>query len=438
MSSRQPPHIVVITCHDLGRYLGCYGVGTVRTPNIDALAAAGARFTNAFTTAPQCSPSRAALATGRYPHCNGVMGLTHDRFGWDLHLEERTIASLLRERGYETHLFGLQHVTAHVERLGFDTVHTRGLGPVVRAEVKDLLANTNATRPLYLEINLEEPHRPFDQGGVAPDSALGTTVPPYIPDSAAAREEFAAFQGAVAVADHAVGQILATLDRAGLTEQTLALFTTDHGIAMPGAKCTLSDAGLGTALIIRWPAGGVPGGEVASPLISNIDILPTLLEASGGVIPNQVQGRSFLPLLTGSPYSARSEIFAEKTFHSYYDPIRAIRTNRYTYIRNFEATFLVEVPGDIQAGAIFRDDPSAYAGATHPPVELYDLAQDPHHRINRAGDPALAATERDLARRLWRWMEETADPLLAGPVPSPSYRRAMADRVTGTPVKAEV
>ncbi|MDQ3411495.1 MAG: sulfatase, partial [Chloroflexota bacterium] len=160
--------------------------------------------------------------------------------------------------------------------------------------------------------------------------------------------------------------------------------------------------------------------------------LPTLLEASRAHIPAQVQGRSFLPVLTGSPYVVRSEIFAEKTYHSYYDPMRAIRTNRYSYIRNFETTFLVEVPGDIQAGAIFRDDPSAYTGATHPPVELYDLAQDPHQRTNRAGDPALAASERDLARRLWRWMEETADPLLAGPVPSPSYRRAMADRVAGT------
>ncbi|MDQ3411154.1 MAG: sulfatase-like hydrolase/transferase, partial [Chloroflexota bacterium] len=180
MSAGQPPHILVITCHDLGRYLGCYGVGTVRTPNIDALVAAGARFTHAYTTAPQCSPSRAALATGRYPHCNGVMGLTHDRFGWDLRPEEQTIASLLQERGYETHLFGLQHVTAHVERLGFDTVHTRGLGPVVAAEVGTLLARTDASRPLYLEINLEEPHRPFDQGGVALDFALGTTIPLYL------------------------------------------------------------------------------------------------------------------------------------------------------------------------------------------------------------------------------------------------------------------
>lgn len=427
MPAGQPPHIVAITCHDLGRFLGCYGVGTVRTPHIDGLAATGARFTRAFTTAPQCSPSRSALATGRYPHCNGVMGLTHARFGWDLNPDERPIASLLRERGYAAHLFGLQHITAAVERLGFETVHARGLGPAVTAEVGAVLAESPANQPLYLEINLEEPHRPFDQGGVAPDAGLGITIPPPIPETAAAREEFAAFQGAVAAADRVVGQILTALEQSGLCEQTLALFTTDHGIAMPGAKCTLTDAGLGTALIVRWPAAGIGGGE-HSPMISNIDILPTLLEAGGTPIPARVQGRSFLPLLRGAPYEARPAVFAEKTFHSYYDPMRAIRTSRYKYIRNFETAFQVEVPGDIQAGAIFRADPSRYAGDTHPTVELFDLADDPLERVNRAGEPELAAVERDLDQRLWRWMDETADPLLAGPVPSPSYRRAMAER----------
>jgi arylsulfatase A-like enzyme len=108
--------------------------------------------------------------------------------------------------------------------------------------------------------------------------------------------------------------------------------------------------------------------------------------------------------------------------------MRAIRTERYKYIRNFEAAFLVEVPGDIQAGAIFRADPSRYVGATHPSVELYDLDADPLEQTNLAGDAALAAVERDLDDRLWRWMEETGDPLLDGPVPSPTYRQAIARR----------
>lgn len=429
MSTTQTqPSVILITCHDLGRFLGCYGVETVRTPNLDRLAAEGIRFSRAFTTAPQCSPSRSGLATGRYPHANGVMGLTHDQFGWDLAPGEQTIGRLLQAQGYDTHLFGLQHIAADPDRLGFNVMHTRGHWPVVAGEAAAFLATADSRRPFYLEINLEEPHRPFDQGGVAGDAGRGVTVPPYIPDTAAAREEFAAFQGAVAAADQAVGRILAALDQAGLREQTLVIFTTDHGVAMPRSKCTLYDPGLETALIIRWPAGDVSGGGTNSALLSNIDLLPTVLELTGTPVPDAVQGRSFASLLRGDPYQPRHEIFAAKTFHSYYDPMRAIRTGRYKLIRNFEATFLVEVPGDIQLGAIFREDPARYVGGIHPPLELYELTEDPLEQHNRADENGLAGVQRDLSDRLWQWMADTADPLLAGPVPSPSFQRAIRDR----------
>ena len=105
--SASKPHVFVITCHDLGQHLGCYGVGSVRSPHLDRLAATGARFAHAFCTAPQCSPSRASLATGRYPHSNGCMGLAHGQFGWELAPAERHVASLLRDAGYHTALFGL-------------------------------------------------------------------------------------------------------------------------------------------------------------------------------------------------------------------------------------------------------------------------------------------------------------------------------------------
>ena len=141
-----------------------------------------------------------------------------------------------------------------------------------------------------------------------------------------------------------------------------------------------------------------------------------------------MQGRSFLPLLRGAGGAGRDVIFAEKTFHSYYDPMRAIRTARFKFIRNFEAAFQVEVPGDVQVGPLYRAAVERYVSETHPDVELYDLAADPLERDNLAGDPTLAAARRELDARLWAWMAETDDPLLRGPIASPAYRRALAAR----------
>ncbi len=424
MDSR--PHVMQITCHDMGRHLACYGIRTVHTPNLDALAAGGARFRNAFCVSPGCSPSRAALATGRYPHSNGVMGLTHSSFAWDLNPDERHVASTLGEAGYDTHLFGLQHVTTDVGRLGFGTVHGRGTSAQVSGEVVAFLRDIAPQSPLYIEINLFEPHRPYDHGGVQPDTSLGVEMPAYLPDRPESREEMAALQGAIRAADEGIGAILSTLEESGLAGNTLVVFTPDHGIAMPRAKTTLYDPGIEIAMILRWPDGGISGGRIFSELASNVDVLPTILEAVGVEGPDNLQGRSFLPLLRGERYEPRDTVFAEKTFHSYYDPMRAVRTDRYKYIRNFETAFLSEVPGDIQLGRIFRSSTELYSGTHHPDVELYDLRSDPLEQHNLAGAPECAEVERELERRLWGWMEETDDPLLRGPVPSPQYLRQIA------------
>src|SRR5437762_3514749 len=132
-------NILQIVCHDLGRFLGCYGVSTVRTPNLDQLAAEGTLFAGAFCTSPGCSPSRAALATGRYPHANGCMGLAHAHFGWELGQDEQHVAGLLRAAGYQTALFGLQHVTFHVERLGFEGVYPDRTADQVAANLAQYL-----------------------------------------------------------------------------------------------------------------------------------------------------------------------------------------------------------------------------------------------------------------------------------------------------------
>ena len=423
--------VVVMTCHDLGRHLHCYHVESVASPNLDLVAARGVKFDRAFATAPQCSSSRASLATGLYPHNNGVMGLAHQGFDWALAPSAPHAAAMFTSLGFETHLFGLQHVSTHPERLGFEHMHSpstedgSATGETVAAAVEQFLESDLGGRQLYLEINFEEAHRPYDVGGVDASRSEGLVIPAYIPSGPEATAEFIALQRAIREVDTAFGRVLAALDRAGRGERALVVFTTDHGLAMPRAKCTLYDPGLEIALIICWPRGGIGSGVVRSELVSNVDVLPTLLEASGAALPTSIQGRSLLPLLRGETYQPRDFIFAEKTFHSYYDPMRCIRTQRHKYIRNFETGFAVEVPGDIQQGAIFRADPSRYSTDRPNVVELYDLAADPLEERNLAGKSNVKAIEQQLSAALWSWMRETHDPLLHGPIPSPRYRLAM-------------
>src|SRR5213080_5427236 len=157
-----PAHdVVLMTTHDIGRRLRSYGHPSVISPHVDSLAADGVRFARAFCTAPQCSPSRASLATGRYPHSNGVMGLAHHGFDWELDSSSPHAATVFARAGFEAHLFGGQHVTLHPERLGFEHMHGSGNGETIAAAVEQLLAAVAGERRLYLEINFEDTHRPY-------------------------------------------------------------------------------------------------------------------------------------------------------------------------------------------------------------------------------------------------------------------------------------
>ncbi|HET9780799.1 MAG TPA: sulfatase [Candidatus Dormibacteraeota bacterium] len=399
--------VVVMTTHDIGRHLHCYGRQSVVSPNLDALAADGTRYANAFATAPQCSPSRASLATGMYPHNNGVMGLAHRGFDWDLAVPHA--AAVFAANGFESHLFVGQHVTPYPQTLGFTKIHPES------AALGDVLERAGDNR-LYLEVNFDETHRPYPPAGKAPP---GLEIPVYLPDIAEARDEMTAVQQTITSMDAAAGRFLDELDTAGRLDDAFVVFTTDHGLAMPRAKCTLYDPGIEVALITRWPAGGVSGGRLQDEMVSNIDVLPALLAAAGVPVPDHVQGHTLA--------EGRELIFAEKTFHSYYDPMRCVRSRRHKFIHNFEASFAVEVPGDIQAGPIFRSDPLRYSRDRPSLTELYDLEQDPGEIDNLAGRPEVAEIEKELSDRLWHWMREAKDPLLDGPIASPAYRLSMED-----------
>src|SRR5438094_1017068 len=192
--------VVLMTTHDIGRRLHSYGHRSVVSPHVDSLAADGVRFANAFCTAPQCSPSRASLATGRYPHNNGVLGLAHHGFDWELAVPHA--AATLAGSGFEGHLFGGQHVSLHPDRLGFANIHepdhSRGnaTGESIADGVEEILRGAGDKR-LYLEINFEDTHRPYPVLSPGQLRDARPEIPGYLPAGPEAAEELAALEVAI-------------------------------------------------------------------------------------------------------------------------------------------------------------------------------------------------------------------------------------------------
>ena len=440
------PNIVLVIVHDLGQHLGCYGVPEVRSPNLDALASDGVRFANSFCTAPQCSPSRASLFTGRYPHQNGMMGLAHAEFAWDIRSDEEHLAGALAGAGYRTALIGFQHETRRPEEMGFHDFDYRwqDSSENISAAAADYVrARAADKQPFYLQVGIVEPHRRFDMYGGTPDDVNGVHIPPFIVPDEGAREDFSGFQGAIRKMDASVGTIIDAVERSGRGGDTLFVFTTDHGMPFPKAKCSLYDAGIEVALIARYPDRGWNGGRVVEPMVSNIDLRPTLLELAGGAPTgdggcHEAEGRSLVPLLDGdegddgdatagrAPGEAaaggRDRVFAEMTWHSYYDPMRCVRSDRYKLIANFSTAPFIQDPSQMWRPLCTPRDPVPQTGH-HPDFELYDLAADPAELGNVFDDPAHAGARDALLTELAEWMNATGDSLLTEEPRSPHHAR---------------
>lgn len=427
------PNLLFITCHDLGRHLGCYGQTTVHSPHLDTLAHQGVRFSRAFCVAPQCSPSRASMTTGLYPSSHGVIGLTHGDFAWQLKDPAWHLASVLRQAGWHTALAGGQHETSTLADLRFDDVLGDG-GFASSADVADACARylqhaRDGTQPFYLQVGFFEPHRDFDFGGAVPDQTRGVAIPPFLRSDEPTRNELAAFQGAIRQVDAAIGRVLASLDAAGLADDTLVIFAADHGIPFPRAKCSLYDPGMEIALLIRWPrAGWGMAGRTVPILVSNVDIVPTLYDLLEIPAPRPLEGISFRPALAapGPAVPGRDRVFGAMTYHDYYDPQRCIRTETHKLIVNFSNAPAFMDPSQQWHRVTTPVYPAQPPMAFHPLVELYDLIDDPLEQRNLHGTAGHATIADRLKAELLAWMEQTSDPLLVGVPPSPRHHHAIA------------
>lgn len=412
------PNILWITVEDLSPRLGAYGDAVARTPTLDRFAAEGTRYTNVFTTAGVCAPSRAALITGLVQTSIGAHHMRTSREQAGLPGPYQTVpppevkafTEYLRAAGYYAsnnsktdYQFG-EPPTAWDE--SSRTAHWR---------------NRKPGQPFFAVFNLTITHE--SQVWPKPGQPLLTdpsrlSLPPYYPDTPAVREDLARHYDNIATMDGQVARILEELEADGLAGNTIVFFFSDHGDGLPRAKRWLYDSGLRAPLLIRIP-GGIRGA-VEDRLISFIDLAPTVLSLAGAAIPPHIQGRAFLG---EQAQPAREYVFAARDrIDESYDRVRAVSDGRFKLIRNYfpERPYILPVQyrdrGVIMQEILRLRDSGRLTGSqalwtrpTRPAEELYDTRSDPHEIANLIGSKEMAPVAERLRRVLDEWIVASGD-----------------------------
>ncbi len=417
---RRPNVLFIFPDQMRGQDMGCMGNAEVRTPHIDRLASQGLHFRNTLANSPVCCPARAMLMTGQYCHTNGMVAN-------DLRLREShvTIAEILREQGYRTGFIGKWHLDGGLRMPGYVPPGERRQGfefwaanecnhnhfntqyfrdspepiPIRKFEVEPwtdlslefLEASRKDNRPFFLNIFMGPPHDPY----AAPEEYMKMYDPEKITlrpnwketGKVPGRRDIAAYYAAITAIDDQVGRLMKSLEDFGMAEDTIVLFSSDHGDMLGSHGMRLKrkphEESVLVPGILRYPRHVRPGRQ-SSALFSHIDFPPTLLSLCGVAVPKNMQGADFAPLILGksnrSPDSAFFQIFGPYAPDSVTEGWRGVRTGRYMYARHESK-----------------------------PWVLYDLEKDPYELNNLAHDPAAASLREDLDRRLQGWMRRTGD-----------------------------
>jgi len=422
-------------------FVGCYGNRDVKTPNMDALANEGTRFTGMFAASPTCAPSRSALYTGLYPAHNGCMG-NHTTCRPDI----TALPTYLQRLGYRVVLahkahtipkevFWFEHLPAALpkdparnRRYRMEGLDTQAIDTLLAEH-----ARTQPDTPLCLIVADSSPHvvwepnRDFDP--------VRLTLPGFLVDTDLTRRALANYYQDIKTMDERLGAVRAMLRQRGYADNTLFIYTSDQGSEWPHSKWTLYDAGLHVPFVAVWPGVTKPGTTCAA-LISFIDLVPTFIDIAGGTPPQSLDGRSFLPVLQGRETAFRDVIYASHTRDGDMNvfPQRGVRDHRYKYILNLTpevtwTTHWTKVPGIRESHKEVWDtwvekaktDPHAARivrlNEHHPREELYDTRADPCEFHNRAGDPALRPVLLQMRRQLSQWLVQQGETLpdLAAP-----------------------
>jgi arylsulfatase A-like enzyme len=433
---------------------GPYGNRSVRTPNIDRLAKQGMRFDGAILTCSSCSPSRASIMTGRYPHNTDA-----EQLHWPLPRAQVTFVEKLRGTGYWTAAAGKWHLGNEVKDR-FDVVAEAGaagfqLPSGAGAQRAKMIAENDESgcanwipalrsrpkeKPFFLWLAALDPHRDYKPNAIRnPHKPAEVIVPPYLADNRETRRDLALYYDEIGRLDENIGKVLGELEAQNVVSNTIVIFFSDNGRPFPRCKTTVYDSGIKTPLIVRWPAR-IQAASVCRSLISSIDIAPTVMELAGIERLATFQGRSFAKVFDDPVARIRDYAFAEHNWHDYDAHGRAARTERFKYIHNFDVELPNTPPADAVRSPTFqamrrlrdqgklRPEQMTCFVKRRPAEELYDVENDPHELRNLAADSEHAETLKRLREELQKWQSETADPM-------PGLRNPDEfDRETGEPL----
>jgi N-sulfoglucosamine sulfohydrolase len=408
------PNVLLITADDMNwDSLGCFGSPVQGvSPNLDKLASQGVRFEQAYVTIAICQPCRASIMTGRYPHTSGALGF--DKINKDV----PTMPEALKAAGYYSacigkavHTIKTRHKTAFDETydmadLGYGRSHQRyretTAGAIAKAKAQD--------KPFFLNVNLHDPHRPFANApqenrekrpkawkGVPlvenPYKPDEVPLPGFLPDLPEIRIEMAEYYTSVRRCDEIIGEVLKVLDESGQADNTVVMFLSDHGIAVPFAKTNCWMHSNRTPLIVKWPGKSKAGSTVSEKMVSSIDLAPTILDIAGLENLDGANGESFRGLIdpdVSADGVGRDHVFvhlnapySKKPF-----PMRGVITPKGGYIWNGWADGKTTFRNESMSGRTFKamqkaaeTDPAIAARVKHllyrVPEESYNYQKDP-------------------------------------------------------------
>lgn len=427
-SDNERPNILFITADNLGiGDLSSFGNKTVETPNIDSIGKEGAKFTSTFCVSSSCAPSRATFVSGQYPHTHGTTALTHLKPFKAISPFTKVLADYFRDLDYNTAIEGKWHVSPYLPTSWYG--YNERLSGIFADD--HVITGTKKTREFlernkdnrfFLQLNYKNSHRnrygEYDYDPEFKIDPKDVTIPEYmnLPDWPEIREDIARYFSQNMRMEQMVGEVLAMLDEFNLADNTMVLFVSDNGPHYPGMISTLYDRGVATPMMVRWP-GKIKPGTVIDDMVNTIDIMPTFLDAAGIEVPDHVEGKSFLPRLTGeSEGPHREEVFLEMDTHVHYIPCRAVRTRKWKYIHNYsDNAFGLDMNAHDEWAHRLCDEEGQPWKSPRQEEELYDLEADPQENNNLAGKTEYADVKKMLREKLEKHQKETNDPFLGKP-----------------------